>query len=156
VHAGKYGHADVDVVMNLDAHLAVDRPEHASDVLDQATTERDRERKKQSVERRAVEALAEKAAGREQDDTIPGSSRRKAVGNQASRFLANAALKYIDRQTALLKRGLEPCDVLGPLRQDQSISAIPRSRGYVRTNQPRPALVLDETSKDRLDRHSGG
>ncbi len=41
VHAGKYGHANVDVVMNLDPHLAVDRSEHASDILDQATTERD-------------------------------------------------------------------------------------------------------------------
>jgi hypothetical protein len=37
VHAGKNGHTDVDVVVDLDPRLAVDRAEHATDVLDQAT-----------------------------------------------------------------------------------------------------------------------
>ena len=65
MHADKNGHAGVHVVMDLDPRLAVDWSEHATDVLDQATLERDGEREKERVERRAVEALAEEAAGRE-------------------------------------------------------------------------------------------
>jgi hypothetical protein len=90
--------------MDLDPRLAVDRSEHATDVLDQATLERDGEREKERVERRAVEAFAEEAAGREEDDTIPGSSRGKPVGDEASCLLPYSALQDVRLQAQLLER----------------------------------------------------
>ncbi len=42
MHAGKDGHADIDVVVDLDPRLAIDRAEYAADVLDETTLEGER------------------------------------------------------------------------------------------------------------------
>ena len=114
MHSGKNRHARVHVVMDLDPRLAVDRSEYATDVLDQATLERDGEREKERIERRAVEALAEEAAGREEDDTIPGSSHGKPVGDQASCLPSYSALEDVRLQAQLLELRVQPCEVLLP------------------------------------------
>jgi hypothetical protein len=103
----------------------------------------DREREKERVERRAVEALAEEAAGRKENDTIPGSSRCKPVGDQASCLLPYSALEDVWLQAQFLELRLQPCDVLGPLRQDEAVAARAReTRSDSATWQPCLAFTL--------------
>ena len=151
MHPGQDRHARVDVVVDLDPPLAVDWTEHAPNVLDQASPECDREREEERVERRAIEALAEQAAGREEDDPIPGSSGREAVGDETSRLLPHPALEDIWHQAHHLELRREACQVLGPLRQDQTVAADARCRSDVSADLSRAGLVLHEVPEDRLD-----
>ena len=72
MHPVEDGDAGVDVVVELDVVLALVGAEESSDVLDDSSLERQREREEQGVELGPVEALAEVGAGGDEDDAGVG------------------------------------------------------------------------------------
>src|ERR1039458_7592122 len=71
VHAQQAWLHDVDIIVHLDRRFAGDDPHHSTDVLHDAPLVSEWERKKERVERRAVEPLAEIAAS--SNEHHPGS-----------------------------------------------------------------------------------
>ena len=91
MHAVEDGDSDIDVVVELDVVFALVGAEESSDVLDDPSLEREREREEQGVELGPVEALAEVGAGGDEHDAGVGRPSGDGVADRGSCLLAEAA-----------------------------------------------------------------
>jgi hypothetical protein len=69
VHTSQYGSQGVHVVVDLDTRLVGNGAKHPTDVLNDTALGPDRKGQEEGVERWTVEALAEQARRRRQDET---------------------------------------------------------------------------------------
>jgi hypothetical protein len=137
--------------MHLDPRLALDRPEHAADVLDDSASEGDRKRYEQRVQRRTIETLAQETAGGHEHYAIAGLRRRKSIDDRSSLLSAHASDQDVWANSHFLKSISDKAHMLLPLRENEAVAARLHGRSDVATDLASPSVILYQRAEDGLD-----